>query len=314
MSTAVLFALVVASWGLTPYAISLQLGPVAPEVLVAYRYAASGVLVAAVALALGRSLRFTPREHLYLALQGVLMFSLVDLFFYHAIVHAPSGLVQLVVSMMIVTNILLGALLLGFPVRRDVILGAAMGLTGVAMVSWPEFRNMEVTSTGPVGIALAVAAMLAGSLAAISAARNQRAGLPVLETTGICMLYGAVCSVVVSLALGRAFAWNWSPLFLGAFAWVAIPGSAIGFVLYISLIGRIGPDRAAYTILLLPIVALAISTALEGFTWTPLSVVGAVVVLAGNFVVLRKLRRARLVPLLVGDTAADPPADKQRPL
>ena len=113
MNTAVLFALVVASWGFNPYAISLQLGPVAPEVLVAYRFAASGVLVVAAALALGRSLRFTLREHLYLALQGTLMFSLVDLLFYHAIVHIPTGLVQLVVSMMIVTNILLGALLLG---------------------------------------------------------------------------------------------------------------------------------------------------------------------------------------------------------
>ena len=305
MNTAVLFALVVASWGLNPYAISLQLGPVAPEVLVAYRFAASGVLVVAAALALRRSLRFTLREHLYLALQGVLMFSLVDLLFYHAIVHIPSGLVQLVVSMMIVTNILLGALLLGLPVRRHVVVGAAMGIAGVAMVSWPEFRDMELDGGGPLGMAMAVAAMLAGSLASIAAARNLRAGLPVLETTGICMLYGAACSLAVAVALGRAFAWDWSPLFLGAFAWVAVPGSAVGFVLFIALIGRIGPDRAAYSILLLPIVALGISTALEGFTWTPLSVVGAVAVLAGNFVVLSRLRRPPLMPVAVGATTAD---------
>ena len=111
--------------------------------------------------------------------------------------------------------------------------------------------------------------------------------------------------MLVSVALGRAFAWDWSPLFLGAFAWVAVPGSAVGFVLYIALIGRIGPDRAAYSILLLPIVALGISTALEGFTWTPLSVVGAVAVLAGNFVVLSKLRRAPPVPFAVRATVGD---------
>ena len=296
MNIAVVFAVLVAAWGFSPYAISLQLGPVAPEVLVACRFAASGVLLVALALARGRSLRFPAREHLYLALQGFLMFSVVDLLFYHAIERIPSGLVQLVVSMLIVTNILLGALLLGLPVRRHVVVAAAMGIGGVAMVSWPQVRDMELTGAGPIGLALAVAAMLAGSLASITAARNQRAGLPVLETTGICMLYGAACSALVSAALGRTFAWDWSPLFLGGFAWVVLPGSVIGFVLFITLIGRIGPDRAAYSFLMLPIVALAISTVLEGFTWTPLSAVGAASVLAGNIVVLSRLGKSRLAP------------------
>ncbi len=297
MNTAVLFILLVALWGFSPFAISLQVGPVAPEVLVAYRFAGSGVLLVGAALALGRSLRFTPREHLFLALQGILMFSVVDLLFYHAVVHVPSGLVQLVVSMMIVTNILLAAVLLHMPIRRHVVVGAAMGITGIAMVSWPEIRGMELGGSGPLGIALAVGAMLAGSLSAIAAARNQRAGLPVFETTGICMLYGAACSVAVAAALGRAFAWDWSPLFLGAFAWVTVPGSAVGFVLYLLLIGRIGPDRSAYTILLLPIVALALSTVFEGFAWTSLSALGAATVLAGNVVVLSKLGRKPLVPV-----------------
>ena len=305
MNTAVLFALLVAIWGFNPYSISLQLGPVAPEVLVAYRFAASGVLLMVAALALGGSLRFTLREHFFLALQGMLMFSVVDLLFYHAIVHVASGLVQLVVSMMIVTNILLGALLLGLPIRRHVVLGAAMGITGLVMVSWPEVHGMEFGDAGPIGIAIAVGAMLAGSFASITAARNLRAGLPVLETTGICMLYGAACSLAVAVVLGRAFTWDWSPLFLGAFAWVTVPGSALGFVLFIILIGRIGPDRAAYSILLLPIVALALSTAFEGFSWTPLSALGAVAVLAGNVVILSKFGQTRLVPVAVGATICD---------
>ena len=310
MNNAVLFVALIAAWGFSPYAISLQLGPVAPEVLVAYRFAASGVLLVILALALRRSLRFTRRQHLYLALQGLLMFSVVDLLFYHAILRVPSGLVQLVASMMIVTNIVMGALLLGIPIRRHVVVGAAMGIIGIALVSLPEVRAMDITGAGPLGIALAVGAMLAGSLASITAARNQRAGLPVLETTGICMLYGAACSVVVSVALGRVFAWDWTPLFVGAFVWVVVPGSAVGFALYIILIGRIGPDRAAYAFLLLPIVALAVSTALEGFTWTPLSTFGATAVLAGNVVVLSRLGRTTPAAPVTGARIANPTVER----
>lgn len=294
MYVAVAFSVLVVVWGATPYAISLQLGPVAPEVLVAYRFGFAGVLLTALSLGLGRWRRLRLRDHLFIALQGVMMFSIVDLMVYPAIERVASGLVQLVISSTIVFNILFGALFLGLPVRPRVVAGGFIGIAGIVMVSWSEVRGIQWTGAGPVGFGLAFAAMLVGSLAAITAARNQRHGLPVLETAAFGMLYGAACSIVVALALGRSFSWDWSAAFLGALAWVTLLSTALGFVLFLTLIGRIGPDRAAYTIVLTPLLALAISTAVEGFAWTALSAAGAVTVLVGNVVALSRLEKAPL--------------------
>ena len=296
MNTVFLFAAAVLVFGTGPYAIGLQLGPVAPEPLVAYRFAVAGALLVLVAAVLGRSLRFGFRDHLYLALQGVLMFSVVDLLIYHAIPRLPGGVVQLVMSMLIIGNIVFGALFLGFPVRPRVVVGAMLGLAGMVLVSWPEVQGADLGDAAPLGLAIAIAAMLAASLGLLTAARNQRAGLPVLGTTGICMGYGAACSLIVALALGRPLGWDWSPAFLGGFVWSAVPLTALGFVMWLILVGRLGADRSAYVILLTPIVALAISTGVGEYTWSALSVLGVATVLVGNAVVLSKIEKSPLAP------------------
>ncbi len=291
MNTVVLFATLVLVFGSGPYAISLQLGPVAPELLVAYRFGAGGIVLMVVALAMGRSLKFGLRDHMFLALQGLLMFSTIDLLLYFAVPFIPGGLMQLVMSMMVVTNVVFGALFLGLEVRIRVLVGAMLGIAGIAMVSWPELRGLELTGAGLSGLAASYLALLAASLGITTSARNQRAGLPVFETTGISMVYGAACSFVVAGMLGRPLAWDWSPAFLGGFAWGSFVLSAAGMVFFLRLIGRIGPDRAAYVVLLTPITALAISTFQGDFAWTAVSLAGVATVLVGNVVVLSKLER-----------------------
>ena len=296
MNTVLLFAAAVCVLGTGPYAIALQLGPVAPEMLVAYRFGAAGVMLIVVAVALRRRLRFGFRDHIYLALQGLLMFSVVDLLVYFAIARLHGGVVQLVMSMLIIGNIVFGSLFLGFPIRPRVVLGALMGLAGVALVSWPEVRDADLDGAAPLGLAAAIGAMLTASLGVITAARNQRANLPVLETTGIAMIYGAACSLIVAFALGRTPGWDWSPGFVAGFLWSAVPLTALGFVMWLVLLGRLGADRSAYVILLTPIIALGISTTVEGYTWSALSIAGVATVLAGNAVVLSKIEKAPLAP------------------
>ncbi len=58
----------------------------------------------------------------------------------------------------------------------------------------------------------------------------------------------------------------------------------IGFTAYLMLIGRIGPERAAYCTVLFPIVALAVSTVFEGYRWTALAGAGIALILLGNVV------------------------------
>jgi len=218
--------------------------------LVAYRFALGAAIIVVVCAALGRSLRFSPREHFFIALQGVPMFGLVDIFFYNAVTHLASGLAALIVSLLIIHNIFLGALFLRLPIRRRVLLGAVIELGGMALVFWREIVVFDLESDASIGIGMALIASLFGSLCAIAAARNQRAGLPVLQTTGLGMAYGAVFTFVVVLALGQSIGWDPSLIFVAGYLWITILGSIFGFVIYVTLIGRIGPDRAAYAIVM----------------------------------------------------------------
>jgi len=82
---------------------------------------------------------------------------------------------------------------------------------------------------------------------------------------------------------------EWTVSYVGSLLYLAIFASVLGFTFYLTLLGRIGADRAAYATVLFPIVALTLSTVFEGYEWTMLSLIGVVVVLAGNLLVLSRL-------------------------
>ncbi len=295
MHNAVLYGTAVMSWGLTAFAIKLQLAIVEPEMGVAYRFGLGAVLLLLWCLWRRRSLRFSLRQHLFIALQGVLLFSFTDIAVYNAIARVTSGLVPLVFSLLPIATILIGAPLIGLRVRPRVVVAAVVGLTGIAMVFSPELDGFDLSSAGLVGLGLALAGVLSQALGNITAARNFGAGLPVLETTAIGMVYGAGCSFGISLALGGTPTWDFSVTFIGGFLWVAVLGTAVAFMCYLILLDRIGPDRVAYIVLLVPVVSLTISSVFEDYEWTAVSLVGAAVVLAGSVVALGKTGRAEPV-------------------
>ena len=78
-----------------------------------------------------------------------------------------------------------------------------------------------------------------------------------------------------------------SARYWGGVAYLAILGSVVTFPLYFRLIRDLGPGRAAYNGVLVPVVAMALSTLLEGYRWSALAVFGAVLALAGMVVALR---------------------------
>ena len=124
--------------------------------------------------------------------------------------------------------------------------------------------------------------------------RHQRAGIPVLEANAVGMSYGALFTLIIVVARGIPFEFVWTPSYLGALFYLAFFASIIGFGAYLTLIERIGADRAAYTGVLFPIVALGVSTFLENYQWTASAVIGVLLVLAGNLLVLGRRPAAPL--------------------
>ena len=294
MPTPVLYLVTVLIWGTSWYAMELQL--VLPgELAIAQRYVLSAVMLVGYCLLTGRSLRFSRRDHLFMALQGFFLFCVNYILFYWAAAYLVSGLLAVCFSTITVMNIANGALLFRRRVEPKVAMAALLGLIGIGLVFWPELAKVELSRAAAIGLALSLVATYAASLGNMVTVRHQGAGIPVLEANALGMSYGALFALIIVVARGIPFEFVWTPSYLGALFYLAFFASIIGFGAYLTLIERIGADRAAYTGVLFPIVALGVSTFLENYQWTASAVIGVLLVLAGNLLVLG--RRSAAPPL-----------------
>ncbi|MCW5838992.1 MAG: EamA family transporter, partial [Anaerolineales bacterium] len=264
MGNTLLYLIPVFIWGSTWLAIKFQLGAVAPELSVAYRFLLSALILFVYSKWRGLTLRFNRRQHAFMALQGLLLFSLNYVMVYFSELYVTSGLVAVLFSALIVLNVLFGALFLRTAVSARILLGAFVGVIGVALIFWPEVAGLQMQGTRWIGITLGMLAALSASLGNIVSARNQRAQLPVMQTNAYGMLYGALLTLLFALARGTQFTFDPSLSYVGSLLYLALFGSVIAFGSYLTLLGRIGADRAAYVNVMVPMIALALSVIFEG--------------------------------------------------
>lgn len=275
-------------WGSTWLAITFQLGAVPAEVSVAYRFAlASGMLFAWCAVRRLR-LAYSIREHGWMALQGGLLFGLNYVLVYLAEEQIASGLVALIFSTMVFWNIGATRVFLGTKIVKSTVFAALLGVSGVGLVLWPELeKGGGGRGSVTLGVAFALVSTVSASLGNVVAAWNQRQGLPVVQANAWGMLYGAVAVAVYALSTGRVWTFELTPAYVGSLVYLALFGSVIAFGAYLTLVGRIGADRAGYVGAMVPIVAVVLSTAFEGLRWHPTTFAGVALCLAGNVLVLR---------------------------
>ncbi len=287
MANHLLYGATVLIWGTTWYAIKMQLGVVEPDVSVAYRYLLAAAILVAFCLATGRTLRLPLRHHPYIAAQGLFLFSLNYILFYLATYTLTTGVAAVVFSAIAVMNILNGAVLFGTPVDRRVLAAASLGLAGIGLVFWRDLSALDPTSGPMIGLGLALLATFSASLGNMASLRNQRAGLPIAEVNALGMAYGAVFTTAIVLFRGAPITFDPSPGYVGSLVYLALFGSVLAFGFYLTLLGRIGADRAAYAAVVFPLVALVISTFLEDFQWTAPALLGVVLILGGNVLALK---------------------------
>lgn len=282
-----LFLVCVAIWGSTWLAIKFQLGRVAPEASVFYRFLLASLLIFAYCLARGKALRFAPREHLWLALLGVLMFSVSYICVYYAERFVVSGLVAVGYSASPLLGMLGMRLFFGTPMTRRVIAGSILGIVGIALVFKPEFSRLHGDSDTAVGALFTVLSVVVATLGSMVAHRNHEARIPLWQGMAWGMLYGSMFSLGVALALGRPLEFDFTAGYILSLVYLAVLGSIIAFGAFLTLLKRVGAARAGYIGVMVPIVALVVSAAFEGFQWHALTWLGIAISVAGNVIVLR---------------------------
>lgn len=284
--TTTLYLVTVLIWGSTFFAIKLQLGEVPTEVSIAYRFALAALILLLWCWLKKLPMRFGLRQHLWMLAQGLTLFGLNYMVVYWATADLTSGLIAVVFSTIVLMNIANGAVFFGRRPVRSVLAGALIGLVGICLVFLPELAKLNVEGAALQGILLSLLGTFIASLGNMLSTRNQLAKLPVVQTNAYGMVYGAAALGLIALIQGSPFVYEPTWAYTGSLIYLALFGSVLAFGSFLTLLGRIGAERAAYTMVLFPIVALGISTLLEGYQWTLEALLGVVLVLAGNVLIL----------------------------
>jgi drug/metabolite transporter (DMT)-like permease len=291
MSTLNLYAITTLIWGSTWLAITFQLGAVPPAVSVVWRFALSALILLAYALMRQLPLRFSLRDHAWMAVQGFFMFGLSYVCVYLAEGDLTSGLVAVVFSVIVFWNILGMRLFFGTPINPVTLFAAALGVAGVVLVFWSEIANFSTSVQQARGLLFALIGTVAASLGNMTALRNQKHHIPLVPLIGWAMVYSTIFIAIYAALSGDEFAFEWSFPYVASLIYLALFGSVLAFAFYLTLIKRIGADRAGYIGAAVPVVALLLSTLFEDLQWQMPMVIGVVLCIAGNVLILRGSER-----------------------
>ena len=291
MSNFALYLITVLVWGSTWFAIEFQLGVVAPEVSIVYRYVGASLLLFAWSIYKGLNLRFSLRDHGWFVLLGLFLFGLNYVFAYRAQIYITSAMTAIVFSAIVWMNILNARLMFGIRAGRRTLLGSLLGVVGIVILFAPQVRDLSLTDTVLVGLVLAFFGALAASLGNMVSQGAQQRGLPIVQSNAWGMFYGASLSATASLITGHTFNFELSAGYIISLVYLALFGSVIAFGAYLTLLGRIGAHKAGYAMVMFPVVALILSILFEGLQLTPSILVGTLLVLTGNIFVLETRAR-----------------------
>ena len=281
------YGLTVLIWGLTWTAIRLQVESAPVDVSVFYRFLMASVVALVVLALLGRLQTLTLKQHGWLFLQGLTLYSVNFLLIYRAAESMTSGLLAVVFSLAALFNALNGWLWLRLKPTARLYPAVALGITGVALLFWHDLQLGNATGAS---ILFAAAGTFWFSMGNLVSIKVRLAQIPLLVANAWAMVYGAVILGVWCLLQGVEWVVPTSATFWGATVFLAVPGSIIAFYCYITVIQTLGADRAGYATVLFLVVALSVSTWLEGFEWTTTAVLGALLAILGNYVLFRRVK------------------------
>lgn len=282
-----LYAISVLIWGTTFFAITFQLAVPATQ-SVFYRYFIAAAIFWLISLSRNAVTRHSRAEHLLFAGLGLFLFSLNYVVVYMATAYVVSGLVSVLFSMMIVINTFQLWLICNEKPEPRLMLGALLGITGLALLFYDDIAGSKVDGDFVLGLSLAMLASLSAATGNVVARFLHDRHVTVLASNTWGMSYGAVFLLVAVLFSGEPWQLPMTIEYIGSLLYLAVFGSVIAFFAYLTLIGRIGAPRAAYTSILYSMLALVISTLFEGMQWTPLMLFGVILILFGNILVLKK--------------------------
>ncbi|WP_203308800.1 DMT family transporter [Sphingomonas beigongshangi] len=288
------FAIVTLIWGSTWLVIRDQLAVVPPSWSVTYRFLVAGTAMTLYAKVRGEGFALDARGWLFAAAIGLCQFCLNFNFVYRAEHHITSGLVAVAFALLLVPNALLARLVLGQRMGRQLIAGSAVAVAGIALLFVHEARAGAAGRADTlIGLALTACAILAASTANVLQATPTARRYPMLVALAYAMLIGAAIDGLLAWWLTGPPVVEMRPTYWAGILYLGLFGSTLSFPLYYTVLRVIGPAKAAYSSVIVPVIAMLLSTVFEGYRWSALAAGGAALTAAGLVIALRARRPNR---------------------
>ena len=288
MNNTFLYCVTVLIWGTTWIAINYQLGDVAAEASLVYRFGLASIILFAYCYFKKLALHFSLKQHAQFAAFGVCLFGVNYYFLYSGQVYINSALTSIAFSTLMLANIINARFWYKTHITQQVYFGGALGLIGIVTLFWPQITDVVFGPDTLLGLTLCLIGVLFASTGNMLSMKNQQQKIPVLQANAWGMAYGTLFMTFMVVLQGKSFDFSLTFAYVSSLLYLSLFGSVIAFGCYLSLLSRIGAHKASYSSIMFPAVAVVISTVVEGFVWDIYTILGLTAMIIGNLVVLSK--------------------------
>ena len=286
MNNFILFGITLFCWSPTWYVIKFQLGYVDPLVSVFYRFFAASIIIFIYLLIKKKNLKFSLNYHLWFLYFGICLYSLNYVFFYLSNTYLISAFPAIVFSTVVIMNILGEAFYFKKKPSLKTLTGATIGMIGIAIIFNNEIFNFSLSNGTHIGLLLALLGTFFASTGNMVHQRNLNNNFPLIETIAYSMFYGSLATLFIIQIKGTELLFEYTFSYIASLAYLSIVGSIFAFIFYLKLLERVGAGRAGYVGVIMPVLALLISTVFESLEWQidlilglPILIIGAVLVI-----------------------------------
>ena len=288
MNNFILFGITLFCWSPTWYVIKFQLGYVDPLVSVFYRFFAASIIIFIYLLIKKKKLRFSLNHHIWFLFFGTCLYSLNYVFFYLSNAYLISAFPAIVFSTVVIMNILGEAFYFKKKPSLKTLTGATIGMIGIAIIFNNEIFSFNLSNGTHVGLLLALLGTFFASTGNMVHQRNLNNNFPLIETIAYSMLYGSLATLFIIQIKGTELLFEYTFSYIASLAYLSIVGSIFAFIFYLKLIEKVGAGRAGYVGVVMPVLALLISTIFENLEWQINLIVGLPILIIGAVLVINQ--------------------------
>ena len=288
MNNLILFTVTLFCWSPTWYLIKFQLGYVDPLVSVFYRFVAASLIIFIYLMIKRKSFKFSFNQHIWFLFFGACLYSINYVFFYTSNTYLVSAFPAIVFSTVVIMNILGEWFYFKKKPTTKTLIGAAIGMIGIIIIFNKEIFNFSLSNGTHIGLFLALLGTFCASTGNMIHQRNLNNNFPLIQTIAFSMLYGSLITLLIIQLNNTELLFEFTFRYIASLTYLSVFGSIFAFIFYLKLLEKVGPGRAGYVGVVMPVIALLISTIFENLELQINLIIGLPILLIGAVLVINQ--------------------------